>query len=143
LHRRRQQVARGALHHVFSEAAVLGGDVVPTAVRVVFEHDLRRAGEFPRHDLRLGIGNSPAARQHDAERSALELEGEIAERAALTDADRTFGCALQAAPESRRGRVRLAPALNESVDLLVGVFVSVEPPPGAERAAEAQGEIWA
>jgi hypothetical protein len=33
--------------------------------------------------------------------------------------------------------VRLTPALNKSIDLLIAVLVSIEPPPSAEGAAEA------
>ena len=141
--RRGEQISGGALDDVFDEGAKPSAIGFPLAAGVVHELDVgRRVLELAGNEPRLRVGDGAAARQRQRQ-IAVGEGGDDRRLRRWRDQDRLPGAdgdadgAREILPELARGRMRVAPLLNDGLDLLVGArIVRDDAAPGSDRSAK-------
>ena len=135
-----EEIARNGLDDILGESAKPAAAICPAASRVVLEDDLVLA-EFAGLEMRLGIGQAPAARQRQIKRAADDFSARLPRmtRSWCAARDTAF---FQIMPEAHCGGVRAAPFAFEGFNLGVGVGVAgIKAAPCTKTAAEAEGKI--
>jgi hypothetical protein len=142
-HRGREQIARDRRDRVLHQRAVPGIGIAPGAGGIVFVADVAGALELTWRRARFRKCQTAAGRQRHEQGAALHVEGDaLVERDRFPGVDAAVRRALERVPEPDGGGVASPKLILEAFHLGVGIGVGgIEPAPGVESTAEAEGQV--